>query len=90
MVSAGAGQSKIALKFEQRPLERVTRSHRRNGFVAVVDATIFSATIIATIACVLFVAVATPIVVFISAIADLFDGDAPQSGWTTEKISERA
>ena len=58
--------------------------------IDLLDGAIFVATLCLTILAMITVAVVTPLVVLISAAMDRFDPKATGSGWTAEKVSERA
>ncbi len=52
---------------------------------------VFITTLLASVAIVVFVALATPFVVLLSLIADLVDADGRTAGaWTSAKVSESA
>jgi|GEM_PF-6182636 len=54
------------------------------------NAAIFLSTLLLSLAVIIAVAVATPFVVLLAAIAALFDKDGAGPGWTTEKVPQNA
>ena len=57
---------------------------RASGFV------IFLMTVLLSVGVIVFLALATPIVILLAAIADLLDKESVGTGWTQEKITQNA
>ena len=62
----------------------------RSPITGIFNAAIFLSTLLLSLAVIIAVALATPFVVLLAAVAEFFDKDGSSAGWTTEKVSQNA
>lgn len=87
-----AGQEALANNRDHLLLTEAENTRRSPSVVSrAFNFSVFLATLLASVAVIIFVAFATPFVVLLSLMADLVDGgDASKGAWTSVKVSESA